>query len=106
MHFKNEGDCGHLFQKLREFYFILFLFHHIQENCTRKGRRKTNTVHIYARLRLKRKKKQTKKLSDYINNIYEFVRSYEQYYSDCMDITDINIIIRIYKWNEREIAVH
>ena len=70
-------------------FFFYFLFHHIQENCTRKGRRKTNTVHIYARLRLKREKKtETKKLSDYINNICEFARPYERYYSDCMDITD------------------
>ena len=35
----------------------------------------------------KRKKKtETKKLSDYINNIYELMRPYERYYSDSMDI--------------------
>ena len=41
------------------------------------------------------------KLSDYINNIYKFTRPYERYYSACMNISDINIIIRIYKWNEK-----
>ena len=68
----------------------------------KKEGRQNNTVHIYASLRLKREKKtETTKLSDYINNIYEFTRPYERYYSDCVDITDIDIIIRIYKWNEK-----
>ena len=82
----------------------LFIYFTTYKKNTRKERSKTNTVHIYARLRTKKerqKKTETKKLSDYINNIYKFTRPYERYYSACMNITDINLIILIYKWNEK-----
>ena len=34
----------------------------------------------------RKKKTDTKKLSDYINNIYQLMRPYERYYSESMDI--------------------
>ena len=37
-------------------------------------RKKRKQIHISARLQTKKKKTETKKLSDYINNVYEFTR--------------------------------
>ena len=78
----------------------LFISPHTQKKLHEKKERKQ--IRICARFKTTKKKTETKKLSDYINNIYGFARPYERYYSLVivrMDITDINIIVRIYKWN-------
>ena len=69
-------------------YLFIYLFHHVKKQYNKKRRQ----IHICARLETKKRgKKNRNEETKY--NLLQF--------SCCRDITDINIIICIYKWNEK-----